>query len=150
MNIIIPYMIQIHKNNKTHKNDESSRASFFSKLYNNNNNNAIFNKNFFRFTTIFVHTTALTIPTISFFLYCTYFLPHYFVFSRVHKTIPIILTNNSFLIYQSPWPRPPPLSHTATPTVLTKYSFLDLNHLTNSSCVKHPMWKGYLWGQALL
>ena len=96
MNIIIPYMIQIHKNNKTHKNDESSRASFFSKLY-NNNNNAIFNKNFFRFTTVFVHTTALTIPTISFFLYCTYFLPHYFVFSRVHKTIPIILTNNSFL-----------------------------------------------------
>ena len=96
MNIIIPYMIQTHKNNKTHKNDESSRASFFSKLY-NNNNNAIFNKNFFRFTTLFVYTTALTIPTISFFLYCTYFLPHYFAFSRVHKTIPIILTNNSFL-----------------------------------------------------
>ena len=132
---------------KTHKKDESSRATSFSKLYSNNNSNTIFSKKLLSHHLICSYNRHYH-PTISFFLYCTYFSPHYFVFSRVHKTIPITLTNNSFLntraILNVHNHVPPPLSHTAIPTVLTKYSFPYLSHLTNSSCVKHSMWKGDL------
>ena len=59
-------------------------------------------------TTLFVHTIAITIPTISFFLYCIYFSPHYFVFSQNHpyNSYQQFLSQHQSH-FKRPQPRPP-------------------------------------------